>query len=82
MNRIKVLYYDRIDISEGIDVDKESTSKQFIICCYWRFSNEEFKLQKTVCNGCHDLLIKSVTLSDIDITFTVLIIIVLLREIV
>ena len=26
-----MLYYDRIDISEGIDVDEISTSKEYII---------------------------------------------------
>ena len=29
-----MLYYDRIDVSEGTDVNKTSTSKKCIICFY------------------------------------------------
>ena len=29
---IKMLYYDRIDVSEGIDVNKTSASKECNIC--------------------------------------------------
>ena len=32
-----MLYYDRIDISEGIDVNKASESKECNICHYWCF---------------------------------------------
>ena len=28
MNNIKMIYFDRIDASEGIDVNKTSTSKE------------------------------------------------------
>ena len=30
MNNIKILYYDRIDVSELIDVDKTSELKKYI----------------------------------------------------
>ena len=30
-----MLEYDRIDISEGIDVDKTIKSKECILCHYW-----------------------------------------------
>ena len=33
--RIKMLEYDRIDISEGIDVYKTNSSKECDICHYW-----------------------------------------------
>ena len=32
MNNIKMLYFDRIGISEGIDVNKTSKSKECDIC--------------------------------------------------
>ena len=32
MSTIKTLYYDRIDISEGLDVSKTSESKECDIC--------------------------------------------------
>ena len=35
MNNIKMLYFDRIDVSKGIDVNKTSESKEYDICRYW-----------------------------------------------
>ena len=35
MNNIKMLYFDRIDVSEGTDIDKTSASKECDICHYW-----------------------------------------------
>ena len=61
-----MLYYDRIDIFEGIDVNKRSKSKECDICHYWCFLDKGFHFQPHVCNGCHDLLM-SMNLSDIAI---------------
>ena len=63
----KMLYYDRIDVSEGIDVNKTSASKECDVCHYWYFLNYSFKFQQNVCNRCHDLLMMSMNLSDIAI---------------
>ena len=52
-------YFDRIDLSEGIDVEKTIASKDFDICHYWYFLNKGFKFQPNVCNKCHDLLVMS-----------------------
>ena len=62
-----MLHYDRMDIPEGIDVDKKSASKECDICYYWYFLNYSFKFQPNVCNRCHDLLMISINLSDIGI---------------
>ena len=64
---MKMLYYDRIDVSEGIDVNKTSASKECDIGHYWYFLNFSFKLQPNFCNRCHDLLMMSINLSDIAI---------------
>ena len=45
-----MLYFDRIDISEGIDVNKISASKECDIYHYWYFLNYSFKFQPNVCN--------------------------------
>ena len=37
MNNIKILYLDRIEVSEGIDVNKISASKECDIFHYWHF---------------------------------------------
>ena len=34
MNNIEMLYYDRIDLSEGNDVNKTTTLKECDICLY------------------------------------------------
>ena len=39
MNIIKMLCYDRIDVSEGIDFNKTSESKECNICHYSYFLN-------------------------------------------
>ena len=62
-----MLYVDRIDVSEGIDVNKKSASKECDICHYWYFLNWSFKFQPNVCNRCHGLLMMSLILSDIAI---------------
>ena len=67
-----MLYYDRIDVSEGIDVNKTSASKEYGVCHYWYFLNYSFR-----CNRCHDLLMMSMNLTDIGI-LNILIIAVLL----
>ena len=62
-----MLYYDRIDVSQGTDVNKTSTSKECDIFHYWYFLSYSFRFQPNVCNRCHDLLIMSTNLSDIAI---------------
>ena len=62
-----MLYFDRIDISEGTDVNKTSASKECDICQYWYFLNCSFKFQPNVCNRCQDLLMMSMNLNDIAI---------------
>ena len=59
--------FDRIDVSEGIDVNKASASKECDICHYWCFLNKGFKFQPNLCSRCHYLLMMSMNLSDIPI---------------
>ena len=60
-------YYDRIEVSERIDVNNTSTSKECDICHYCYFLDKDFKFQSNVCNRCHDLLMMSMNLNDIAI---------------
>ena len=59
-----MLCFDRIDVSKRIDVNKTSESKESDICHYWYFLNKGLKFQPDVCNGSHDLLMISMSLSD------------------
>ena len=61
-----MLYYDRIDISEGIDLAKSNNSKECMIRQYW-FFNHGFKFKDYVCNRCHDLTILNGNIFNITI---------------
>ena len=37
-----MLGYDRIDVSEGIDVDNTNKLKECILCHYWYFLDKNF----------------------------------------
>ena len=41
-------YYDRINVSEGIDVNKTSASKECNVCHSWYYLNYSFKFQPNV----------------------------------
>ena len=62
-----MLYFNRIDISEGTNIKKTSTTKECDIYHYWYFIDYSFKFQPNVCNRCHDLILMSMNLSDIAI---------------
>ena len=65
----KMLEYDRIDISERIDVNRKSASKECDICHYWYFKETGFKYEPYLCNGCHDLMQKAMSFYDVAIIY-------------
>ena len=62
-----MLEYDRIDISEGIDIGKTNKSRERDICHYWYFLGKNFNYEKYLCNGCHDLMQKAMNFNDVPI---------------
>ena len=62
-----MIYYDKAEVSEGIDFNKTSEWKECHIYHYWYFLKQGFKFQPNVSNRCHDLLMTSMNLSDITI---------------
>ena len=54
-----MLEYNRIDVSEGIDVNKINISRECDIYHYLYFKDIGFKYEPYLCNGCHALLQKS-----------------------
>ena len=66
---VQVLEYDRIDISEGLDVNKMNASKECDICHYWYFRDIGFKYEPYLCNGCHDLMQKAMSFNDVAIVY-------------
>ena len=64
-----MLEYSRIDISEGIYVNKTSASKQCDILHYYYFKDIGFKYELFLCNGCHDLMQKDMSFNDVAIIY-------------
>ena len=62
-----MLQYFKIDISEGIDVNTISASKECELCHYSLFKDIGFKFEEHVCNRCHDLLTMAYSLKNIAI---------------
>ena len=58
---------NRIDISEGIDVNKTNLSKECDISHYWYFKDIGLKYGPYLCNGCHDLRQKAVSFNNVAI---------------
>ena len=55
-----MLEHDRVGISEGINSNKTSASKEWDICHYWYFLDKIFKYEPYLCNGCHNLIRKAI----------------------
>ena len=51
-----MLEYVRIDILEGIDVNKTNASKEFDIFHYCYFLDKDFQYEPNLCNGCDELI--------------------------
>ena len=64
-----MLEYGRTDISEGIDFNKTSASKECDICHYLYFKDICFKYEPYLCNGCHDLIKKAMSFNDVAIIY-------------
>ena len=64
-----MLEYYRINVSEGIDVNKTNASKESDICHCWYFEDIGFKCEPCLCNGCHDLMRKAMSFNDVAIVY-------------
>ena len=64
-----MLEHDRIDINEGIDINKNTPiSKKCWLCGYWYFIDKLY-YQKYMCNGCHDMSLKAISLHNLCIGY-------------
>ena len=54
-----MLEYDRIDVPEGIDINKTDETRECIICHYWYFFKINFRFQPKVYDDCHDMTQKA-----------------------
>ena len=62
-----MLEHDRIDVSEGNDVNKTNKSKECILCHYWYFLDKNFSYEPYLCHGCYNIIQKSIDFRNIAI---------------
>ena len=62
-----MLQYEKNSVSEGTDINKTNTSKEYMLCHYWYFKDVGFKFEPHVCNKCHDVLMTAYELKNIAI---------------
>ena len=61
-----MLEYNRIDVSERIDVNKTNDSHECIIC-QCQYFKVNFRFWPKVCNGCHDFMEKAMHFHDVTV---------------
>ena len=63
-----MLEYERIDISEGIDINKcEETSEECSLCKFCYFLDKNLKYGPYLCHGCYDMFMKTVSTQNLTI---------------
>ena len=63
-----MLEYDRIDISEGIDINKcKETSRKCSLCKFYYFLDKNFKYCPYLCYGCYNMSMKMVSTQNLTI---------------
>ena len=66
-----MLEYEKIDVSEGIDVNQSSDkSRECRLCHFWYFLDKHFHYQKYYCNGSHDMPIKAVSINNLAVIYS------------
>ena len=63
-----MLEYERIDISEGIDINKcEETSRRCSLCKFYYFLDTNFSYGSFLCNGCYYMSLKALSMQNLAI---------------
>ena len=62
-----MLMYKRIDISDGIDVNKSYKLKECMLCHYWCFLDKNFSYGPYLCDVCYNMTQKCNKLKNIAI---------------
>ena len=63
-----MLEYDRIDISEGIDIKKcKETSKEYNLCKFYYFLDKNLNYGPYLCDGCYNMFMQAVSIKNLGI---------------
>ena len=66
-----MLEYERIDVSEGIDVNKSRDKlRECGLCHFWYFLDKNFHYQRYYCNSCHDMSMKAVSINNLAVIYS------------
>ena len=57
----------KIDISEGININKTNKSKESMLCHYWYFLDKNFSTEPYLCDGCYNIMQTSIDSKNIAI---------------
>ena len=65
-----MLEYNRIDISEGIDVNKnKNISRKCSLCKFYYFLDKHFKYGPYLCDGCYDMSLKAPSMQNLPMVY-------------
>ena len=65
-----MLEYNRIDLSEDIDVNKcKDTSKKCSLCKFYYFLDKNFNYGPYLCDGCYDMSLKAISMQNLVIVY-------------
>ena len=64
-----MIEYKRINISEGVDLNKTNKSKECMLCHYWYFLHKNFSYGPYLCDGYFNIMQKSIDSKNIDIVY-------------
>ena len=62
-----MLKYEKIDTSDGINVNKSDKSKECMLCHCWYFLDKSFSYGPYLCDGCYNMMQKCNKLKNIAI---------------
>ena len=66
---VQMLEYNRKCISEGININKTNKSKECILCYYWYFLDKNFSYGPDLCDGCFNIMQKSIDFKNTAIVY-------------
>ena len=64
-----MLECNKIDISEGININKRNKSKECMLCRYWYFLDKNFSYGPYLCDSCYNMMQKSKDFKNIAIVY-------------